>query len=307
MPLAPGVSIFELGDATVLRTPDGEFLAVNAELDADLDRLAPPLAEAFTRAGFLVPGSSHPPASVIVLGEGMIAAALADLLPRTGLTLLTPERPHAGDRHRPVPGPASAPPTTKHAPAPPGPEPAVAWHIAEGVMAWGDSGGGAEGASPGSIASRLVADGAIPAGGRTVVSWVCDGLPPAAAWAALDAEVGRVARQRCSVEGATAVIEPIAVAGGDVTHTHVRQRRLAASDSPDHLAAYWAGPPIHAASAIDPVAAAFVAALLAADLLAWAAGRPHGRRLRLADLRTQRVSDHPILPVPSHHPRTEKP
>ncbi|WP_084955681.1 hypothetical protein [Thermoactinospora rubra] len=233
MTLAPGVSIFDLDGTAVLRTPDGEFLAVNAEVGPDLGGLAPAVAEAFSRAGFLAPDSECAPAAVAVAGDGLIAQSLAGLVDRTPLSL---------------------------------------------------------------VPSIEEAD---------VVSWACDGLPPQREWAALDAEVGRIAWQRCSVEGATAVIEPIAVAPGDVTHEHVRLRRLAASDSPGHLAAYWATTPLHAAPAVTPVTAAFVASLLAADLLAWAHGHPRTRTLRLADLRTQRVADHPILPVPPHDPRRE--
>ncbi|GGS61787.1 hypothetical protein GCM10010156_20630 [Planobispora rosea] len=147
------------------------------------------------------------------------------------------------------------------------------------------------------------------------VVWCCDGHPPEA-WATLDTLLTRrgIAWQRCSVEGATIVIEPVALGPDDVTHADVRARRLAASESPEHLLAYWTasgedrrrGP-----SPIGPAQAAFVAALLAADLAdqvggADGAGRraaAGARRLRLVDSVELTVTDHPILPLPPVEPR----
>lgn len=202
---APGVEVFQVAGSPVLRTPQGEFLAIDGALDA------PRTMAAFEQAGYLA-APAGPARSVRVMGEGLIAETLAGLLGRTG---------------------------------------------------------------------GLVLD----ATGEQV--WVCDGLPPRG-WAARGL--------RCSVEGAVAVVEPM----GDVTHEHVRQRRLAASECPEHLAAYWdsAQP-----ATVGAVEAAFVAALLVHDLLAWAAGQAQTRRLRLADLTAFTVTDHPILPVPPHHPR----
>ncbi|WP_067478939.1 hypothetical protein [Actinomadura hibisca] len=139
--------------------------------------------------------------------------------------------------------------------------------------------------------------------GPAVVSWCCDALPPPG-WRTFDP--GTAAWQRCSVEGTTAVLEPVTQTKGDPGPADVRARRLAASGSPEHLAAYWTGPITHSASAVGPVEALFVAALLAADLLALTRGEARTRTLRLADLRTQRVTDHPILPLPAFHPRAER-
>nr|BFE85332.1 hypothetical protein GCM10020093_079330 [Planobispora longispora] len=150
--------------------------------------------------------------------------------------------------------------------------------------------------------------------GYAAVTWCCDGHPPAE-WTSLDALLTRrgIAWQRCSVEGATIVVEPVALGPDDVTHADVRARRLAASESPEHLLAYWTasgeerrrGP-----SPIGPAQAAFVAAVLAADLAdqvarADGAGRravTGARRLRLVDSVELTVTDHPILPLPPSSP-----
>ncbi|ESQ02075.1 Hypothetical protein B590_28784 [Streptomyces sp. PVA_94-07] len=88
---------------------------------------------------------------------------------------------------------------------------------------------------------------------------------------------------------------------------HLRPRPpppLAATSAHRQLAAYWAG---HRTPDNGPhpgeAAAALVAALLTADLLAWAvpgpnSGLPARRRLRRVDLRDLTVTEHPVLPVP---------
>ncbi|MEV8630789.1 hypothetical protein AB0395_03960 [Streptosporangium sp. NPDC051023] len=134
--------------------------------------------------------------------------------------------------------------------------------------------------------------------GCAAVSWCHDDHPPAE-WAKADVLLAEraVAWQRCSVEGATAVIEPISHGPEDVTHTDVRARRLAASSSPGHLQAYWTSERRRGPSPIGPAEAWFVAALLAADLEAWAARRTASRRLRLVDLIGLTVTEQPILPL----------
>ncbi len=142
--------------------------------------------------------------------------------------------------------------------------------------------------------------------GCAAVSWCHDDHPPAG-WARADVLLAEreIAWQRCSVEGATAVIEPISHGPEDLTHTDVRARRLAASASPGHLKAYWASERRRGPSPIGPAEAWFVAALLAADLEAWAARRTAPRRLRLVDLISLTVTEQPIppaSPVPSREP-----
>ncbi|MFF0575365.1 hypothetical protein ACFY19_13040 [Streptosporangium saharense] len=134
--------------------------------------------------------------------------------------------------------------------------------------------------------------------GCAAVSWCHDDHPPAE-WAKADVLLTErsIAWQRCSVEGATAVIEPISSGPEDLTHTDVRARRLAASASPGHLQAYWSSERRRGPSPIGPAEAWFVAALLAADLEAWAARRTASRRLRMVDLISLTVTEQPILPL----------
>ncbi|MFC9971067.1 hypothetical protein ACFVH6_09215 [Spirillospora sp. NPDC127200] len=234
--LAAGTAIFERGGAPVLRTAEGEFLDLHAEVGGDLDALPDRVVRAFEERGlFAAPGNAADWA-VAVLGDGRIAAALRELLVAAGF-------------------------------------------------------------------GRIVAAPDALPDGPAAVSWCCDALPPAA-WGTF--VPGAAAWQRCSVEGATAVLEPLTRSAGDPGPADVRARRLAASGSPEHLAAYWAGRATHSASAVGPVEACFVASLLAADLLALVRGEARTRTLRLADLRTQRVTEHPILPLPAFHPRPER-
>ncbi|MEJ8277303.1 hypothetical protein, partial [Pseudonocardia spirodelae] len=143
---------------------------------------------------------------------------------------------------------------------------------------------------------------------------VADGPAPAA-WTGLDGLPGHgTAWLRLAVEGRHAILEPVAAAPGDPGHADVRARRLAAAGSGHpHLHAYW-----DAAAATAPGAAdmALPAALLAADVRAWATGHlgapaagdlvpvalPARRRLRVVDLDTAAIADHPLLPVPSSAP-----
>ncbi|GAA3108283.1 hypothetical protein [Streptosporangium carneum] len=140
--------------------------------------------------------------------------------------------------------------------------------------------------------------------GCAAVSWCHEDHPPVE-WAKADVMLAEraIAWQRCSVEGATAVIEPISHGPEDVTHADVRARRLAASASPGHLQAYWSSERRRGPSPIGPAEAWFVAALLAADLEAWAARRTASRRLRLVDLIGLTVTEQPILPL---HPAASR-
>ncbi|MEE1926854.1 hypothetical protein V1J52_01420 [Streptomyces sp. TRM 70351] len=142
-------------------------------------------------------------------------------------------------------------------------------------------------------------------GTPAAVVWCLDGPVPTGLWDAADALPARgTAWLRCHREGHQMWIEPLAAAPGDVTSAHVRARRLAATPAHRELAAYWDGRRTTGAPATPgPAQAAFVAALMAADLTAWATGArtpglPPARRLRRVDLRTLTVTEHPVLPVP---------
>ncbi|MEU7738017.1 hypothetical protein AB0B51_33975 [Streptomyces griseus] len=108
--------------------------------------------------------------------------------------------------------------------------------------------------------------------GRVAVVWCLDSPVPEGLWDAADLLPGRrVAWLRCHREGAHSWTEPLAATPGDVTSRHVRLRRLAATPAHRELAAYWAG---HRTPDTGPhpteASAALIAALLTADLLAWA-------------------------------------
>ncbi|MFD6798157.1 hypothetical protein [Streptomyces cyaneofuscatus] len=155
----------------------------------------------------------------------------------------------------------------------------------------------------------------------TAVVWCLDSPVPEGLWDEADRLPARhTAWLRCHREGAHTWTEPLASAPGDVTAAHVRLRRLAATAAHRELAAYWAGhrTPDTGPHPSEP-AAALIAALLTADLIAWASGEPRrgeprsgeprkgarlpaDRRLRRIDLRDLTVTEHPVLPVPEVAP-----
>ncbi|MFE3454887.1 hypothetical protein ACFXJ8_38785 [Nonomuraea sp. NPDC059194] len=246
--LAPGVGIFRLADRPVLRTASGQFFDMQVDVGSELGDLPPHAIAAFERQGLFAAGESAAPWPVAVVGTGLIATALVELLPRAGLP--------------------------------------------------------AEPVTAAELSARLAAaDARLPA----AVSWCCDGLP-LADWCETGAALisAGVAWQRCSVEGACAVLEPVAMNADDVDHADVRGRRMAASESPEHLAAYWADEPLHAEPALGVVEAHLVAALLAAELVRCSHGGGLTRTLRLVDLLSQTVSDHQILPLPPVPARAER-
>ncbi|MFP5021949.1 hypothetical protein [Pseudonocardia phyllosphaerae] len=164
------------------------------------------------------------------------------------------------------------------------------------------------------VAAVLAGPGTVPApvSGADAVCAVGDGPAPEA-WTAHDDLPGRgVAWFRLSVEGRHGIIEPPAVVPGDAGHADVRARRLAAAGSAHpHLAAYWAATAGQAGAGEREL----LAALLAADVRAWARGDTHPaagdlvpaalparRRLRVVDLDTGAIADHPLLPVPEQAP-----
>ncbi|MGA5470437.1 hypothetical protein ACPCUK_16815 [Streptomyces arboris] len=166
----------------------------------------------------------------------------------------------------------------------------------------------AEGAE---VQPATAADLAGLAGRRTAVVWCLDSPVPEGLWDEADRLPARhTAWLRCHREGAHTWTEPLASAPGDVTAAHVRLRRLAATAAHRELAAYWAGhrTPDTGPHPTEP-AAALIAALLTADLIAWASGEPHQgsglparRRLRRIDLRDLTFTKHPVLPVPEVAP-----
>ncbi|XVV07038.1 hypothetical protein ACQPW3_17310 [Actinosynnema sp. CA-248983] len=117
--------------------------------------------------------------------------------------------------------------------------------------------------------------------------------------------------QRVSREGRHVLLEPIGV-----THRDVRARRLAAAGSGHrHLTAYWAGrDAVLGDEAPDAAELLLVAALAVKDLACWATGGvsvtnsltpgaiPAHRRLRVVDLDSGAIADHPVLPVPDCAP-----
>ncbi|MEU4805275.1 hypothetical protein [Actinosynnema sp. NPDC023587] len=131
-------------------------------------------------------------------------------------------------------------------------------------------------------------------------------------WRELDALADHgIGWQRISREGRHVLLEPIGV-----PHRDVRARRLAAAGSGHrHLRAYWAGEnAVRGDETPDPAEFLLVAALAVKDLARWAADVPVAgnsltpgaipahRRLRVLDLDTGALADHPVLPVPASAP-----
>lgn len=168
-------------------------------------------------------------------------------------------------------------------------------------------------AAEGAEVHPATADDVAGLAGRrdTAVVWCLDSPVPDGLWDTADRLPARhTAWLRCHREGAHTWIEPLASAPGDVTAAHVRRRRLAATAAHRELAAYWAGhrTPDTGPHPTEP-SAALIAALLTADLIAWANGSPPRgaalparRWLRRIDLRDLTVTEHPVLPVPEVAP-----
>ncbi|MFD7654144.1 hypothetical protein ACFV4N_09225 [Actinosynnema sp. NPDC059797] len=131
-------------------------------------------------------------------------------------------------------------------------------------------------------------------------------------WLELDALAGHgIGWQRVSREGRHVLLEPLGV-----SHRDVRLRRLAAAGSGhEHLRAYWAGTrAVTGDEAPDAAERELIAALAVKDLARWItgatgsggsltpAGVPADRRLRVLDLDTGAIADHPVLPVPDSAP-----
>ncbi|GAA2814619.1 hypothetical protein [Crossiella cryophila] len=137
-------------------------------------------------------------------------------------------------------------------------------------------------------------------------------------WTELDELPDRgIAWQRISREGRHALLEPVAATAADVRHRDVRLRRLAAAGSGhEHLSAYWAQRDVlTGAEQFDPADLNLVLAAAALDLRVWATDQPTrtagslvtselpaNRRLRVLDLDTGAITDHPVLRVPDCAP-----
>ncbi|MFJ9571042.1 hypothetical protein [Streptomyces bacillaris] len=278
--LAPGTGIVTVpGDRPVLRTADGEFLRIDTgrvgtgEL---VDRLT---AGEGPHADPAAPASVSASASASTELDRLVAA-----FEEAGYAATEPRRaPLAGRTVHLLGDPALTEPLSRFA------------------------------AAEGAEVHRATADGLAGLAGRrdTAVVWCLDSPVPEGLWAEADRLPARhTAWLRCHREGAHAWIEPLACAPGDVTSAHVRLRRLAATAAHRELAAYWTG---HRTPDTGPhpteASAALIAALLTADLIAWAgdghhrgAGLPARRRLRRIDLRDLTITEHPVLPVPDVAP-----
>ncbi|MGQ4727423.1 hypothetical protein ACUN3E_07150 [Streptomyces sp. Ju416(a)] len=281
--LAPGAGIVTVpGAAPVLRTSGGEFLRIDT---------GGVTAEALVRrlAGEEAPDEDPQAAELTRLVEAFEAGGHA--------VSATPRAPLAGRTVHVLGDPLLAGPVARCA--------------------------GAEGAEVHPITPDRVAElaRAVPdhrAEGRVAVVWCLDSPVPEGLWDAADGLPDRrIAWLRCHREGSHVWTEPLAAAAGDVTSRHVRLRRLAATPAHRELAAYWAG---HRTPDTGPhptaASAALIAALLTADLIAWAeaeaegvgrvgrqsAGLPARRRLRRIDLRDLTFTEHPVLPVPDVAP-----
>ncbi|MCR8940688.1 hypothetical protein NW249_00975 [Streptomyces sp. OUCMDZ-4982] len=276
--LAPGTGIVTVpGDRPVLRTADGEFLRIDTgrvgtgELVDRLTAGVGPHADPAAPASVSASASTELDRLVAAFEQAGHAATEPRRAPLTGRTVHL-----LGD-------PALTKPLSRFA------------------------------AAEGAEVHRATADGLAGLAGRrdTAVVWCLDSPVPEGLWAEVDRLPARhTAWLRCHREGAHAWIEPLACAPGDVTSAHVGLRRLAATAAHRELAAYWAG---HRTPDTGPhpteASAALIAALLTADLIAWAGdghhrgtGLPARRRLRRVDLRDLTVTEHPVLPVPDVAP-----
>lgn len=283
--LAPGAGIVTVpGDGPVLRTSEGEFLRIDTG-DADGEGLVHRLtAEGET------PDEAACSAELDRLVAAFEAGGHASSAPRRA--------PLAGRTVHVLGDPALTGPLARYAKAE-----GAEVHLATAERV-----------------ARLAQDPAAPDAGRGVpdadrvaVVWCLDSPVPEGLWGGADRLPDRrTAWLRCHREGVHTWIEPLAAAPGDVSSAHVRRRRLAATAAHRELAAYWAG---HRTPDTGPhpteASAALIAALLTADLIAWATGNggpnpgtalPARRRLRRIDLRDLTVTEHPVLPVPDVAP-----
>ncbi|MGW6716847.1 hypothetical protein ACWF9X_31425 [Streptomyces globisporus] len=292
--LAPGTGIVTVpGAAPVLRTSGGEFLRIDTG-GVTGEALVRRLTGEETSDG-RAPGEDPHAAELARLVEAFEAGGYAVFVP--------PRAPLAGRTVHLLGDPVLTGPVARCA-------------AAEGAEV--------HRGTPGHVAELAQAPRDDRTEGRVAVVWCLDSPVPEGLWDAADRLPGRgIAWLRCHREGSHSWIEPLAATPGGVTSRHVRLRRLAATPAHRELAAYWAG---HRTPDTGPhpteASAALIAALLTADLIAWAdadadadadapsggavgrqsVGLPARRRLRRIDLRDLTFTEHPVLPVPDVAP-----
>lgn len=130
------------------------------------------------------------------------------------------------------------------------------------------------------------------------------------AWTDWDSRAaGRTARIRAYREGDSLFVDPIAVEADDATAAQVIGRRVAASSSPDELAAWiaTAGPPPHP---VDPAARTLLVARVLELAIAWARDEPALTALRRTLWKlvapTGAIGLHPLLPYPETSERATR-
>ncbi|MCS0635420.1 hypothetical protein NX801_07055 [Streptomyces sp. LP05-1] len=271
--LAPGVALVTVpGRGLAVRTPDGEFLRVDTGGVPEAALLAHLTAGRAPAAGGAAPQD-----------RSARLAALTEAFEAAGHAVRTPPAPPLAGRTVRILGDARLTvPLARYA---------------------AEAGAEVEAADEQGAALRESGDPE-----RTAVVWCLDRPVPPGLWDAADRALParRTGWLRCHREGATAWLEPLAAGPGDVTAGHIRLRRLAATPAHRELAAYWEGHRAHGERdfAHTETSAALTAALLTADLIAWAGGAPRTvrRRLRRLDLRDLTLTGHPVLPVPGVAP-----
>ncbi|MCK9921752.1 hypothetical protein MXD61_07590 [Frankia sp. AgPm24] len=146
-------------------------------------------------------------------------------------------------------------------------------------------------------------DEAVVAGSQVVVS--CAQWLPDDRWRTLDrwcADHG-TPWHGCYAEGDGFVVGPLSIPGRTASYRDTRGRRLAAAALPDELRAHWAYLDSDAprpAARFPRTAVAVLAGLLAADLLALAAGTivPSEGHQLVVNPRAASINRHPVLPLP---------
>ncbi|SBW22571.1 TOMM precursor leader peptide-binding protein [Protofrankia symbiont of Coriaria ruscifolia] len=140
---------------------------------------------------------------------------------------------------------------------------------------------------------------------RSDVIVSCAQWLPDARWRQLDSwcTEHRTPWHGCHAEGATFVIGPLSIPGRTASYRDTRGRRLAAAALPDELIAHWAyldSDAVKPAVRFTPAAVSVLAGLLAADLLALAAGTgvPSEGHQLVIDLATLSITRHRVLPLP---------
>ncbi|GIH94685.1 TOMM precursor leader peptide-binding protein [Planobispora siamensis] len=295
---AAGTTFVPTGDGWLVHGPDEDFLVLSVPPE---DRAA--VADLFSgRLGVRAALERLPEAADLV-------AELTVPLPEPG-----PTAP-ASTEELPADAPAATSPIARPVTAPSASSPAAAFSVTGPAAT---SSGAAEvlllGDGPllaplarclrqEGLAVRHAAAGQDPGPGTAVLVACAEHLPDTA-WRGLDARCRDrgIAWHRGHSEGRRWYVGPFTPPADGAGYEDLRLRRLAACPWPDELAAYWAfldagGRP---ATPADPAGAEVAAALIAADLRAWADGaRPPGTRRQTGiDLAAGEIRHHPVLPVP---------